>query len=99
MTAALVFAVIARSETTKQSSFLAGAKMDCFASARNDGMEAHGDPKLALGWCEAAVGGSIPHKGGTVTKGGGALPWIGSLLWKGPMFARRTIEISGPASA
>ena len=54
--------------------------MDCFASARNDGMEAHGDPKLALGWCEAAVGGSIPHKGGTVTKGGGALPWIGSLL-------------------
>jgi len=30
-------AVIARSETTKQSSFLIGAKMDCFASARNDG--------------------------------------------------------------
>jgi len=30
-------AVIARSETTKQSSFLIAAKMDCFASARNDG--------------------------------------------------------------
>src|SRR5947209_3983523 len=29
-------AVIARSETTKQSSFLIAAKMDCFASARND---------------------------------------------------------------
>jgi len=29
--------VIARSETTKQSIFLGWAKVDCFASARNDG--------------------------------------------------------------
>jgi len=36
MTATLCHAVIARSETTKQSSFLVGAKMDCFARARND---------------------------------------------------------------
>ena len=36
----VISSVIARSETTKQSSFLAGAKMDCFASTRNDGMGA-----------------------------------------------------------
>jgi len=46
------FLVIARRETTKQSSFLAGAPMDCFAGARNDAKKREGyeraDPHSSL---------------------------------------------------
>jgi hypothetical protein len=39
--------VIARSEATKQSSFLSSSKLDCFANARNDEQMFHPDPRLA----------------------------------------------------